>query len=61
MDKIIVYAKDNDKITNIFKTNRDEMMSEVLAVDIVLGTTEGYEKEWSINGEQVVLGVKKDH
>ena len=60
MDKIIVYAKDNDKITDIFTANRDEIMSEVLAVDIVLGAAEGYEKEWSINGEQVVLGVKKN-
>ncbi len=60
MDKIIVYAKDNDKITDIFTANRNEIMSEVLAVDIVLGAVEGYEKEWSINGEQVVLGVKKN-
>lgn len=60
MDKIVVYAKDNDKITSIFTANRNEIMSEVLAVDIVLGATEGYEKEWSINGEQVVLGVKKN-
>ena len=60
MDKIVVYAKDNEKIIGIFTAHKEEIMSEVLAVDIVLGSTEGYEKDWNINGEQVVLGVKKN-
>ena len=60
MDKIVVYAKDNEKITGIFTAHKKEIMSEVLAVDIVLGTTRGYEKDWNINGQQVVLGVEKN-
>ena len=59
MDKIIVYAKDNDKIMDIMKANQDEIKREVLAKDIVLGEAEGYTKEWNINKEAVTLGVSK--
>ena len=60
MDKIIVYAKDNDKIMDIMKANQDEIKREVLAENIILGEAEGYTKEWNINGEKVTLGVKKN-
>ena len=53
MDKIRVYAKDNDKIVDIMKNHGDEIKSEVLAEDIVTGETKGYEKEWNINSEKV--------
>ena len=59
MDKIIVYAKDNDKIMDIMKANQDEIKREVLAENIVLGDAEGYTKEWNINKEAVTLGVSK--
>ena len=59
MDKIIVYAKDNDKIMDIMKANQDEIKREVLAENIVLGEAEGYIKEWNINKEAVTLGVSK--
>ena len=59
MDKIIVYAKDNDKIMDIMKANQDEIKREVLAENIVLGEAEGYTKEWNINKEAVTLGVSK--
>ena len=59
MDKILVYAKDNDKIMDIMKANQDEIKCEVLAENIVLGDAEGYTKEWNINKEAVTLGVSK--
>ena len=59
MDKIHIYAKDNDKILELMKNHKEEIMSEVLAEDMTLGTTDGYVKEWNINKEPVVLGVVK--
>ena len=60
MDKITVFAKDNEKVINILNANADEIKSEVLATDIVTGSTDGYEKSWNINGEEVVMAVKKN-
>ena len=59
MDKIHVYAKDNQRIMDIMENHRDEIMSEVLAEDITLNETDGYVKEWNINKENVVLGVTR--
>ena len=59
MDKIRVYAKDNDKIVDIIKNHGDEIKSEVLAEDIVTGETKGYEKEWNINSEKVTMAVER--
>ena len=59
MDKIRVYAKDNDKIVDIMKNHGDEIKSEVLAEDIVTGETKGYEKEWNINFEKVTMAVER--
>ena len=59
MDKIHVYAKDNQCIMDIMENHRDEIMSEVLAEEITLNETDGYVKEWSINKENVVLGVTR--
>ena len=59
MDKIRVYAKDNDKIVSIMKNHGDELKSEVLAEEIVTGETKGYEKEWNINSEKVTMAVER--
>ena len=59
MDKIVVYAHGNDKIQDVMKTHEDEIKSEVLADEMVLGETDGYVKEWNINKEAVTMGVKK--
>ena len=48
-----------DKILELMKKHKEEIMSEVLAEDMTLGTTDGYVKEWNINKEPVVLGVAK--
>ena len=60
MDKITIYAKGNNKVTDIMTKNKDGIISEVMATDLVIGSVEGYEKEWNINGEDVVMGVKKN-
>ena len=59
MDKIKVYAHGNDKIQDVMKAHEDEIKSEVLADEMVLGETDGYVKEWNINKEAVTMGVKK--
>ena len=59
MDKIVVYAHGNDKIQDVMKAHKDEIKSEVLADEMVLGETDGYVKEWNINKEAVTMGVKK--
>ena len=59
MDRIVVYAKGNEKIEKILSAHKEEIESAVLANDIVLGSTSGYEKEWNINGEKVTMAVEK--
>ncbi len=59
MDHILVYEQENEKISRIFAEHGEEIRSEVLAEGIVSGRTEGYVKEWNINGEEVTLGVQR--
>ena len=59
MNHIRVFAEGNEKISAIFAAHGEEIRSEVLADEIMTGQTGGYSKEWSINGEKVVLGVEK--
>ncbi len=59
MDHIAVYQDDNDKIAELLKAHADEIKAEVMADTIFLGGMGGYAKEWSINGEKVMLGVEK--
>ena len=59
MNHIRVFAEGNEKISAVFAAHREEIKGEVLADEIVTGQTGGYSKEWSINGEKVVLGVEK--
>ena len=59
MDKIVVNVDKNDKIMELIRNNINEIKSEVLADKVEFGKISGYEKEWNINGENVVLGVEK--
>ena len=59
MDHIYVYADKNEKIADLIKKYADELKSEVMADNIMLGEMAGYTKEWNINGEDVVFGVAK--
>ena len=58
MDKINIYIANNERIVKILENNKDKIMSEVLANDVIFGIIDGYNKEWNINGEKVTLGVK---
>ena len=44
MDRIRLYAADNEKILTVLKDHMDEIKDEVLADEIVLGSIAGYEK-----------------
>ena len=59
MDHINLYQDENDAIAEILKKHTDEIKSEVLAEEIFIGKITGYEKDWNINGEHVMLGVEK--
>ena len=59
MDKIRVAVWNNDKVMKLVETNKNEIMSEVLAEEVVLEKADGYEKEWNINGEKVMMSVKR--
>ncbi|MCI9175615.1 MAG: isoleucine--tRNA ligase [Lachnospiraceae bacterium] len=59
MDQIHVSWQAGEAIAGIFRKYGEQIQSEVLAVGISEDTVKGYEKEWNINGEKVVLGVEK--
>ena len=58
MDKIVVYCQGNDKIAELLTSHREAIQLEVLALEVRIGETKGYVKDWSINGEEVTLGVE---
>ena len=60
MDKITVSYRTDGKAAEIFKRNETAILPEVLAVRITTESIGGYEKEWNINGEHVVMEVKKE-
>ena len=60
MDKITVYAKGNEKLEALMQANKESILTDVMATEIVTGSLDGYTKEWNINGENVELGVKKN-
>ena len=59
MDKITVSYKADQKVKDIFAKYGEEIAKEVLAESVVADMVSGYQKEWNINGETVVLGVEK--
>ena len=58
VDHITVYAAGNDKLVDIMSRNEDSLKKVVLADKVVYGSTEGFVKEWNINGEDITLAVK---
>ena len=60
-DRIRIYVQGNEKIAEIFKKYEDKMKDEVLADEIIFESTNGYVKEWNINGETVTMGVENNH
>ena len=58
-DKIVISCKGNEKIEELIRANADQIKSEVLAVDVKFDEAKGYVKDWSINGENVTMGVER--
>ncbi len=59
-DSINIYYGENAKIEAIMKVHKEEIASDTLASNIIAGTKPtAYEKEWNINGENVLLAVEK--
>lgn len=59
MDHIVIYHAGSERISDVIQRNREQIMGDVLANEIESGAGDGYQKEWSINGETTTLGVKK--
>ena len=66
MDQITIYHKSDEKVSGIFEQYGDTIKADVLGVNVVADAAgafadepEVYSKEWNINGEHVLLGVKK--
>ena len=59
LDRIEVWQAGSGKLNEIFARNKAEIMADVLADNIHEGQGGEYSKEWNINGENVVLGVKR--
>ena len=60
-DKIeVVYllGENAKRAEKIFAKYKVEIGAEVLATQITQGTPDGYVKDWNINSEQVILGIK---
>ena len=63
MDKITVSISGNEKVIAVAEGNKDKIASEVMASNIifdVLNSEGKYEKEWNINGENVLFAVSKN-
>jgi isoleucyl-tRNA synthetase len=60
IDHIIISVQNNDKIANIVAKNTAQIQSIVLADFVVNDDLDGFTKEWNLNGEDVVLTVKKN-
>ena len=59
MDKITFSLKGNDKIKEIVQKNEDMIKNETLTEKVVYDEVLDDEKEWNINGENVVFGTQR--
>ena len=66
MDKISIYYHADEKVADIFHKYGNDISGDVLGTEVVAeadsfdsGENGIYCKEWNINGEKVLLGVKK--
>ena len=57
-DHIAVVINGSDKIRSIIETYASDIAGDVLAESVTLGTPEHNVKEWDVNGETAVIGVK---
>ncbi len=59
MDQIAIGYDAGAKITDIFEKHGSTIRTEVLGVSIGAGQLSGYQKDWNINGEKVILSVER--
>ena len=59
MDHIKISCEGNAKIAEIITNNADMIKNDTLADELDTNSVDGNSKEWNINGEKVVLAVKK--
>lgn len=59
MDKIVLGISGNVKIEEICRNNEEEIKRIVMADEIRYGEKDEISKEWSLNGEDVVLSVRR--
>ncbi len=58
-DHIDVFAADNERLETLMRENQKALLRDVMGDGLTTGRTDGYTKEWDINGESVTLGVRK--
>ena len=58
-DRIKVYISGNEKIQTIAEKNKQAIGDKVLATEFTFGSEGGESRQWSINGEDAVIGVEK--
>jgi isoleucyl-tRNA synthetase len=60
VDRIKLYINSTDAINDVLKNYKDYIMHETLTREILDQEESGmYNKEWSINGEKAVIGIKQ--
>jgi len=59
MDKIDIAYEAEGKVDEIFTKYASDICHDVLGESIVKGSLDGFKKDWNINGENVVLTVKR--
>lgn len=57
-DRIKLQMEASDRVKAAFELFREYICQEVLAVDVVFGSTTG--TEWDLNGEQTVISIEKE-
>jgi isoleucyl-tRNA synthetase len=60
MDRITLFAADNENLCGLIKRNRETIGHDCLAENFVFGEKTEPSAEWDINGEKITLGVKKN-
>lgn len=58
-DRIRVYISGSEKINATVLKNKEKISDDVLAEEFVFDKSFENEKEWSINGEKVFMGVER--
>lgn len=58
-DHISVFMQGNEKIADITEKNALAISVDTLADEFDFDSIDGFSKEWDLNGEKVIIGVKK--